>query len=132
MGQADGGVLGSESDHIFYHMPTEDGTIGAAAGLAAHTPPASKGRILTELSGPDEADITGFIIAGFGTAAPAVDVSLGGPVQNFMNAILRPLLPSELSAPSSRHEIFWKPTLGVFDLDYNLPPTSHVLPAGRG
>ena len=57
------------------------------------------------------------------------DGNLNGPTsaQFVKNVILRPIAPSEDTLPSARHEIIWKPPLGIFDVPHNLPTTSHEL-----
>ena len=41
--------------------------------------------------------------------------------------IVRPPKPSKDVLPASRHELIWKPTLGVFDVPHNIPSTVHEL-----
>jgi hypothetical protein len=118
----------SSYDTIFHNAPMEDGTLQGVgpAAVANYVDPKSKGRILTAQQFADGGVAVATRLGlAYGVVADAI--SVGGPVQDLRNVILRPLMPSEQTAPSSRHEIFWKPTLGVFDIDHNLPPTTHVL-----
>ena len=55
-------------------------------------------------------------------AAAETDVVL-----DVVNVIVRPYRPSKDVLPASRHELIWKPTLGVFDLPHNIPTTNHEL-----
>jgi hypothetical protein len=48
-------------------------------------------------------------------------------MQNVKNVILRPIAPSEDTLPSARHEVIWKPPLGIFDVSHNIPTTTHEL-----
>ena len=40
---------------------------------------------------------------------------------------MRPYRPSKDVLPASRHELIWKPTLGIFDIPHNIPTTNHEL-----
>ena len=51
----------------------------------------------------------------------------GYTVVDVVNVIVRPYRPSKDVLPASRHELIWKPTLGVFDLPHNIPTTNHEL-----
>lgn len=47
---------------------------------------------------------------------------------NFVtDVVVTPLEPSQQIAGASRHEICWKPTLGIFDVAHALPTTRHEL-----
>jgi hypothetical protein len=48
-------------------------------------------------------------------------------VRDIKNVIVRPPKPSKDVLPASRHELIWKPTLGVFDVPHNIPSTVHEL-----
>ncbi len=136
-----GDHLFTSYDTIFYNYPVNDAVVGpgALAGVgplgaghggvvgAGYVRPASKGRLLSDLQALDIDDVKERVDEGYGLGAPQTETSYGVAVQRIHNVLLRPLLPSEQSTPSSRHEMFWKPTLGVFDIDHNLPPTTHVL-----
>lgn len=43
------------------------------------------------------------------------------------SVIVTPLEPSKQILPSTRHEICWKPTLGIFDVAHALPTSRHEL-----
>lgn len=56
--------------------------------------------------------------------------ALSNPASNFnivTDVTVTPLEPSQQIAGSARHEVCWKPTLGIFDVAHALPTTRHEL-----
>ena len=51
-----------------------------------------------------------------------------GPNSNLVvDVLVTPLAPSQQIAGAARHEVCWKPTLGIFDVAHALPTTRHEL-----